>query len=487
MRSNFHTRIEPRPRGPVLLEVGECFCRNDRRRMESQNSTAESTRDWLAPGLRNAFWFVTFNALSYQIVLGSPMLLYAKHLNASATVLGIIAGMMPLLVIFQIPAARHIGRVGYKRFVFAGWGTRVTLIFLVALVPLTGRFLDPGNRIALLMFLLFGFNLARGISSAAWLPWITALVRPEVRGRYLAWDSACVNAGSCLTLLLAGWAIGSRPTEWRFSAVFLFSATMGAVSLSFLRRIPDAAGVAQENRNPNPVPWGAIAAHPPFRKLLWMNIAWAAAYGGLGPFTVAYLKTAAGMTENHILLVTAISYLGGLSGLALFGGRLDRHGSKPVLTMTLLGWVVLLAGWALLAGGVVPARLALVLMLQLGMGLGYAVFSMANTRLAMAVVPIMGRDHFFALFSVVSSVALGIAPVLWGVGIDAIGSGETSRAGFAFNRFSLFFLLVTAACALTAALSRRLDEPHAADMEDLLRDLLARTPLRSWMRLWPRG
>jgi hypothetical protein len=36
------------------------------------------------------------------------MVLYAKTLRASATVLGIIAGMMPLLVIFQIPAANYI-------------------------------------------------------------------------------------------------------------------------------------------------------------------------------------------------------------------------------------------------------------------------------------------------------------------------------------------------------------------------------------------
>ena len=59
-------------------------------------------------GMRNAFFFSAFNALSFQIVLSSPMVLYAKTLGASATVLGIIAGMMPLLVIFQIPAANHI-------------------------------------------------------------------------------------------------------------------------------------------------------------------------------------------------------------------------------------------------------------------------------------------------------------------------------------------------------------------------------------------
>jgi hypothetical protein len=73
-------------------------------------------------GLHNAFLFSTFNGLSYQIMLNSPMVLYAKGLGASATVLGIIAGMMPLLVIFQIPAANYIPRLGFKRFVYAGWG-----------------------------------------------------------------------------------------------------------------------------------------------------------------------------------------------------------------------------------------------------------------------------------------------------------------------------------------------------------------------------
>ena len=41
----------------------------------------------------------------------------------------VLPGMMPLLVIFQIPAANHINRIGYKRFVFSGWGTRVLFIF----------------------------------------------------------------------------------------------------------------------------------------------------------------------------------------------------------------------------------------------------------------------------------------------------------------------------------------------------------------------
>src|SRR3974377_662334 len=117
---------------------------------QTDTVTAADERSSFPPGLHNAYLFATFNALSFQIVLSSPMVLYAKTLGASATVLGIIAGMMPLLVIFQIPAANHIPRVGFRRFMYAGWGTRVMFIFGMALVPLTSVFLDAKNRLALM-------------------------------------------------------------------------------------------------------------------------------------------------------------------------------------------------------------------------------------------------------------------------------------------------------------------------------------------------
>src|SRR5690606_23962841 len=117
--------------------------------------------------------------------------------------LGIVAGMMPLLVISQIPAANHINRLGYKRFVYAGWGTRILFIIGVALVPLTGSFLDAGNRLALTIALLFCFNLSRGISSCAWLPWITELVPPNLRGKYLVRDAATTNFGCFLAFLIS--------------------------------------------------------------------------------------------------------------------------------------------------------------------------------------------------------------------------------------------------------------------------------------------
>lgn len=439
------------------------------------------------PGLNNAFRFGAFNALSFQIVLGSPMILYAKSLGASATVLGIIAGMMPLLVIFQIPAANHINRIGYRRFVLAGWTTRVLFIFAMALVPLTAGFVNQANRLGLLLALLFCFNLSRGISSSAWLPWITQLVPAGQRGRYLARDAAVQNLASFIAFLIAALTLAGETHRWQFAALFAYSAAMGAVSLMFLKRIPDVPTPDESRSSAAPVPWLEMARYAPFRKLLRVLVAWSVAYGGVTAFTVAYLKVHVGMAEGTILLISSVAFIGGASSLWLLGSRFDRVGSKPVLGTAGAAWVAVLLGWLLMSGGFFPCSLALVLTLQFLMGLLAALVNMANNKLAMSVVPAMGRNHFFAIYSVVSNVTLGLSPIAWGLLIDAVGARAPQWLGLEWNRYTVFFAGAAVAFAALLIVVRRLDEPKAASMDALLREILLQSPQRFWLRFWPRG
>src|ERR1019366_5301139 len=277
-------------------------------------------------GMKNAWRFAAFNGLSFQIVLGSPMILYAKTLHANATVLGIIAGMMPLMVIFQIPAAQYINRIGYKRFVMAGWGTRTLFTCGMVLVPLATTLLDGVTRLVLLLALLCGFNLVRGISSCAWLPWITHLVPENFRGRYVSGDAAMANLGSFVTIIISAACLGTHPQPWQFGVIFAFSALMGVVSLMYLNRVPDVPISEEIRSSSQPVPWLEILRHPPFQKLLRFVMVWSLASGGL-------------------------------SSLWLLGHRLDHTGSKPILGLSLCAWLMILAGWIALAGGALPASL----------------------------------------------------------------------------------------------------------------------------------
>ncbi|MEY2407930.1 MAG: hypothetical protein QOF48_600, partial [Verrucomicrobiota bacterium] len=377
-------------------------------------------------------------------------------------------------------------RVGYKRFVYAGWGIRVAFIFAMGLVPFAGGFLDAPTRLVLMLALLFGFNLSRGISSAGWLPWISSLVPAPVRGRYLARDAAFVNVACFASCLMSAVGLGTAPHPWRFAMLFAFSAVMGAVSLFFLKRIPEGIPPDEESRSGGRVPWLAMLRFAPFKKLLVMVLGWGVAYGGMQAFTVVYLKSAAGMNEGAVLLVTSIFFAGGLSSLWFLGSRLDGLGSKPVLTFSFAVWLVLLAGWTLLAGGALPGSLPLLLALQFFMGLFAALVQMSNTRLVMAIAPVMGRNHFFALFSVVASVTQGLAPIGWGVMIDAIGARHGTWLGLDWNGFTIFFAIVGVVFVITLALARRLEEPEAASLEKLIREILIESPQRFLVRLWQR-
>jgi hypothetical protein len=71
--------------------------------------------------------------------------------------------------------------------------------------------------------------------------------------------------------------------------------------------------------------------------------------------------------------------------------------------------------------------------------------------------------------------------------VDAFGRFELVRAGLSLNRFSLFFFAGAAVMGVALALARRLEEPKAAGLEELLRTVLIESPQRILIRLWPRG
>jgi len=312
-------------------------------------------------------------------------------------------------------------------------------------------------------------------------------VPPDLRGRYLVRDAATTNFGCFLAAVAAAVLLGGETRPWQFSLLFAFSAAAGGASLIFLKRIPDAP-IADPVRTSNArVPWLEMLRYPPFKRLLQAVVAWSVAYGGMTAFTVAYLRTEVGLSETRILLVTSMAFLGGLSSLGFLGHRLDRLGSKPVLTFSFCVWFLILAGWVALAGKAVSITLVALLILQFLMGLFAALVNMANNRLAMAVIPKMGRNHFFALYSVVANVALGLAPIAWGLLIDAIGTRETFWLGISWNRFTVFFAAAALAFVLSLVRARFLEEPQAASMEELLREILIQSPQRFWLRFGPRA
>lgn len=420
------------------------------------------------------------NAVSFQIILGAPVIVYAKSLGASSTVLGIIASFTPLMTVFQLPAAQFLGRYGYKEFVLMGWRLRTIFIFLVTAVPLMA-FLDPTSKLAVILASLFIFNLLRGISSAAWMPWISSLIPEEIRGRFLSLDQIFMHVGSLFALVASAIVMTGRVDPWEYALVFGISAIAATWSLGFIKQIPEVAAADTVRKSSVPVPWRQMVSYPPFRELLVFNVLFMAVVGSLGVFTVEYLREFPKFDVSLVLYLSGISFVGALVSLPFVGRLVDDAGSKPVMLASLTLFGVVIMGWFLVAANVIPCTIAVIAFLNLIAGIAGANFNLANVRIIMSTMPEMGRNHFFALFTVITSLGLGAAPIVWGVSLDFIGSYEAVTGAFHWKRHSIYFLALFLLNVLAAALIHRLHEARGSQSPSAIY-----AGLRRAGRLWHR-
>ena len=207
-------------------------------------------------------------------------------------------------------------------------------------------------------------------------------------------------------------ALTGNSSAWQFSLVFLFSAFMQTMSLWYVKRIPDVTAPEALKRSGHRVPWGAMLTHPPFFRLMVFNLLYYAAMcttSGLAVFTVAYLKSEAGFSESRILWLSAVTILGALGSVTWVAASWIAAAAN-LCCACMLAFCIILAGWWAVASGVAGKAMITIALLSLMTGVAQANWSVANNRLMMATMPLMGRNHFFALFIVITNVGLGLSP-----------------------------------------------------------------------------
>jgi MFS family permease len=395
----------------------------------------------------------------------------------------VLACLAALLNIFQIPAARFVDKVGYRNFVLRGFTTRSVLIAGVALVAVLPGWIDDFSRQALMLFLLFLFNLIRGISLSGYLPWISAIVPEPVRGRFLALDQAASQAALLLTVALTAWYLSFADQPSSFGLLFGASLILGVASLFYLRKIPDAP--TQGAASSGEVPWKAMLGHPPFRQLVLFHAVMMLAMSGGGLFFVPFARDQFHCSDS-LFMVLHLMWGSVFVLTSLRAGRwLDRMGSRPVLVLCVVVMGIHWLGWGAVAAHLLPFTWGTFVLQQATAGIGLALYSSAHLRLLMGSVPAMGRSHFFALFSVAGSLTAGLSPLGWGLLTDML-AGFRIGTEVQLNGFVILYTIVALIMIPALILLGRVQEERAASTEELIRELVKETPWRSITRWWNR-
>ena len=432
-------------------------------------------------GVANAYLFQIFNASSWSFILGTPMLLFLKSMDASAAVLGAAVAMTPLFAALQIPAAGFVEKVGYRNFVVRGWTSRSIFILGIAVVAFLPAGVSANLRIVLTLLMMACFAAARGISVCGLMPWMTQIIPETLRGAFIARDTMCMYLALTFTMLLSSWYVGVFSSVRAFGFLFCLSYMSAMASVVFLKRIPDIPAARPRGAAVRP-PWKDMILFPPFFSYVFFSVVFNFFVSALGVAWVPFMKDGLRASGSLILGFSAYSSII-CAGVAMVSGPVaDRIGSRPLMGSA--SGLILLAqtGWMLIAAGVIPAGVPAILTLVTIGAVGYPMLTLASTKLLMGLIPAVGRSHFFAINSVAVSLTLGLMPIAWGFALDGlgrlVGDGFPMLPGWTWNRFSLIYAMVLSGTLFAQILRHRLSEPRAMSTEEFLRIILIQSPIR---------
>jgi MFS family permease len=424
-------------------------------------STASTTSDprlaKLPANIESSYWFQATSSMNWQMCMGSTLVLFVRELGASALVLGILGGITPLTSTLQLPMSQRVERIGYRKLMLSGWTARTFLLMPLAVLPLlVPAIVSAHTAIAIVLMLVFGFSVLRGLSMVSWLPWMSALVPKAERGAYLSRDRFFLSVAVVIGLLISGAFLVSHSSLIPYTAVFTIGIAAGLASLVFLSRVPDPSiarlrsYAASSTSSPTAQPtqaaarqsWSSLFQDQRYRRLVvYSSLIQIISVGNVSFITV-FARERAGIPDGIVLWLAAGASLAGALALQFMRPRIDRIGSKPFMWAALAWWAIAFVMWALLASGVVPVGGALLAGLLLVVTGFFATgHEMAMTRITMNIAGAKAASaQYFALNSVAASLAAGVSPIVWGALLDVLRAAPV-------NNYVVFFglnLLVVA-------------------------------------------
>ncbi|TVR45349.1 MAG: MFS transporter [Puniceicoccaceae bacterium] len=429
------------------------------------------------PGLVFGF----FNAVTWQVALGTPMVLFAERLGAGPVEVGAAYSFVFLLAPVQVLSTTLFSRLGYRRLMLLAWGARS----LFLLPPLALALLAPAEAppwmLGLFLFSVFGFCLVRAMGNGAYLPWLYAILPPAARGRFLATDQVLSGISSVGTLLICAGLFALLQTFPALAVQYgmaFAGAWLGCLALFKLQDAPRPEGISLRRIVREGLP--RCLRPSPFRRFLLASLLFGTAMSSLVPFAVYYLKVEADLSAGRIVFFTTVQFGGSIAGALMLRSLVDRTGPKPFFLLGMGAHLVVGLFWYGLVSGREGWMPVLPWMYVL-LGAGAACWFAGTLNYLPQIVEERMRPLLVSLHGASASLVAGVSPVLWGIFLRP-EPGERMNPDN-FGLFLLYLCLVAVALGwimLRTPMQRGEDHTPLALGAGLLRPFRGFSTLAGW-------
>lgn len=405
----------------------------------------------LNTGSRRFLFFIVFNVVSWQCIVGPALILFARSLDMKPSFVGFLISFMPLsmlLVGFTVPLVNHYGP---KRVMLTGWLLRNVLVGAVFFIPFVrGWGLHYPQYI--LMGSILAFCVLRAMGAGGWLPWLHELVPDTQRGTYFSMEAAVTQLTSVGTALIQAVLLTGPANDWRFLMVYGIGIAAGLISLVWMALIP--GGQSTRKTEAPHVRFAdyrlvfrdrAFIAFVITASLGYSSLTWL-----LGSALLLYMRDALTLPPGVIMSITAAGSLGIFLTIASWGRYADYAGSSNAMFWSMIGHAVCALACIALVPGAAATSYALWAVFIVA-SVFNAAFNVAANRAMLGYVCSHRRVVYTNLWSIGTSLAIGLTPIAAGYLID-----HFHRAGF----YACFIL--TALCGVACAFMSRVYVREAA-------------------------
>ena len=413
------------------------------------------------PGLTFAF----FNALAWQIGIGTPMVLFAEELGATPFQVGLAYSFVFVLTPLQIVSTALLPRYGFKALMLGGWRTRSFFLGVPALLAVLAMQGVQSWMLGAMIWSVFFFCVFRSIGAASGTSWFYAILPERVRGRYFASDQFVSAVAGVGTLLASAALFALLPVYAALLAQYAIALIGSTISYYSLKKLPDA-------ERPRSISLRTVLRDTPrhlfrrssFRSYVWLAVACAVLATPIPPFAAYYLKVGAKLSTGQIMLFEVLRYCGVMVAAWVIRRRIDVTGARPFFLLALgLYAIVAIYWWFYLEngfGGIVGVFAAYFLL-----GLGAATWAISNLNYLPKIVSGEERTLVVSIHGAVTACIGGLSPVVWGIFLKA---GDDAARGINPQVFQWFFVTVLVGAVTLSSLLARLPEDKAHPVDPIL-------------------
>ncbi|HUX20662.1 MAG TPA: MFS transporter [Spirochaetia bacterium] len=283
-----------------------------------------------ARGRRLMTIFQGLNTISFLLLNGNIITLYALRLGGTSLLVGIITSVQYLALVFMFVGRQLVDRFGIKPTMGWGWFVRYILMVPLFASPFVAAGGDTRTALLLIVIGTIGFHVARGVGVIGFNPMVGTISEGKDRGAFLARLQIVNQVASIGAGLLMASLLGAHAPLSRYTLFISLGIVTGLFAALLIFRMPDpedqnqgfGAGIIEGSR--------VALRRPSFRRFIVLFFFIAVALGLAGPFAVVYAKRVYSQADNIILLYTVVGNIGAILMGLLSRLIIDRLGAKPL-------------------------------------------------------------------------------------------------------------------------------------------------------------